>query len=270
MNSALIIGIILIILGIGLAVVAYLVITSSDEEEDDQPEIPDADEPESATEPEPEISEQDDEESEAEPEPVEPEESEVPASIEPAQIDVPDEEEPELADEQAESPAEKIDEDDTAVEDYAPGAPDRIQVATLLRDDVSGQLIIRVGDREYSSPDDLRASPDWTRVEYAASDLAEWVRPTAQKAPGAKEGASEADNQTVERKPSTMIEQINSILQEMIEASGRTELAVRLIEGPGGMARVLIGVNSYEIAEVPDPEVQDLIRQAVASWEANQ
>jgi hypothetical protein len=155
--------------------------------------------------------------------------------------------------------------------DQAPAStPDRIQVATLLRDDVTGKLIIKVGDQEYTSPEDLKASPDWTRIEYAASDLSKWIQSTVEKTASEKNAGTEVEGQVSEHKPSSMIEQINAILQERIESSGRPELAVRLIEGPGGMARVLIGVHSYELTEVPDPEVQELIREAVATWEATQ
>ncbi len=266
MNSALIIGIVLIVLGIGLAVVAYMVITSSDEE-DDLPEILEAQEPAEAVPSDPEVDAGDEDGSAQD---LEPEELDVSPSVEPALMDAPpvQEESEEVA--EPELPAESTEPTEMAQPPDLPDAVERIQVATLLRDDVSGKLIIRVGDREYTSPDDLRASPDWIRVEYAASDLAEWIRLSERKTPEEQEIAAEAEAKVVERKPSTMIEQINSILQEMIETSGRSELAVRLIEGPGGMARVLIGVNSYEIAEVPDPEVQELIRQAVASWESTQ
>ncbi|MGD8731281.1 MAG: hypothetical protein PVI81_03395 [Anaerolineales bacterium] len=264
MNSALIIGIVLIIAGIALAVVAYMVITSGDEEEEED-ELQIADEPvevvpgELETEAAPTEEQLDEESPDAAAA-----EMEASPSVESALMEAPSQE--------SASDVEQ-DRDETSAPE-APEAPDRtstrIQVATLMRDDVTGKLIIKVGDREYTSPDDLRSSPDWIRIEYAASDLSEWVQRPQQKSPSEKETAAEGEGQVADHKPSTMIEQINAILQERIESSGRSELAVRLIEGPGGMARVLIGVHSYELAEVPDPEVQELIREAVATWEATQ
>jgi hypothetical protein len=150
------------------------------------------------------------------------------------------------------------------LESSRPEAGPRIQVATLLRDEVSGELIVKVGDHEYRSADELRESRDWTRVEFAASDLSKWIdqpirRPT-----------TEREVEPGERgKPLSMIEQIDEILQRKIEASGQSQLAVRLIEGHEGSARVLIGVNSYELGEVPDESISDLIREAVAEWEAS-
>ncbi len=262
MNSALIIGIVLIILGLGLGVGAYMVITSS-EEQDDETEGHEQDEYAEAAPSQAEVSE-DEDSGEDQLEPTEPEEPGVSATVEPALMGA------DTPEEQAEAVEEPSEPEPSPAAVEVPDEHERIQVATLLRDDVTGDLIIRVGDREYTSPDDLRTSSDWTRVEYAASDLAEWVQPPARQPDTEQDVSVDEDEQASDRKPSTMIEQINSILQEMIEASGKSELAVRLIEGPGGMARVLIGVHSYEIAEVPDPEVQELIRKAVASWESSQ
>jgi hypothetical protein len=264
MNSALIIGVILIIAGIALTVLAYIVSRSDaqDEEEEDFEESLQTSED---AVPEPQVTTSEDDEELIEQELDEPEEVEESPSVEPAMMDAPlEESEPELDSEDTSA-------DQDSVPAITPVGADRIQVATLLRDEVSGELIVRVGDREYSSAEELRASPDWTRIEYATSDLTEWVQtPEVKATVEDQEGEAEQESQTAERKPSTMIEQINTILQEMIEKSGRSELAVRLIEGPGGMARVLIGVHSYEIAEVPDPKVRELIKKAVANWESTQ
>ena len=149
--------------------------------------------------------------------------------------------------------------------DLQPQAGQRISIATLLRDEVTGQLIVKVGDTEYHSSDDLRASNDWIRVEYAVSDLQTW---TSQDAP--VQPRVELEPETAEPKPTSMIEQIDAILQEKIDSSGRSHLGVRLMESPGGAARVLIGVQSYDLADVPDEEVRQLIQEAVAIWEADQ
>jgi NAD-specific glutamate dehydrogenase len=67
-----------------------------------------------------------------------------------------------------------------------------------------------------------------------------------------------------------MIGQINDILQQNIAESGGEYQGVQLIEGPGGSARVMVGVQSYELGEVPDENIQALIRDAVATWEKTQ
>ncbi len=147
-----------------------------------------------------------------------------------------------------------------------PARGERIQVAMLLRDEVSGKLIVKIDDVEYEDREALKDSRHWTRVEYAARDLSQWVEVTERK-PAVPVGR---EKEIPDVKPKSMIEQIDQILQDRIESSKRADLAVRLTEGPGGTARVLIGVNSYEIADVPDPEIKTLIREAVATWEATQ
>lgn len=147
-----------------------------------------------------------------------------------------------------------------------PARGERIQVAMLLRDEVSGKLIVKIDDVEYEDSNALKDSRHWTRVEYAARDLSQWVELTERK-PAVH---VEREIETPDVKPKSMIEQIDQILQNRIEASKRPDLAVRLTEGPGGTARVLIGVNTYDIADVPDPEIKTLIREAVATWESTQ
>jgi hypothetical protein len=144
------------------------------------------------------------------------------------------------------------------------GTPARrlMPVATLLREEVTGDLVIQVGDRVYRRVEDLRPSSDAARVQSLSADLSRWLsRVTTAKPSGAAREEAPA-------KPGSMIEQINMILEEKLAAAGSGTRGVRLAEGPGGVVRVFIGVNSYPMDEVPDPEVRQLIRQAVAEWEA--
>jgi hypothetical protein len=146
-----------------------------------------------------------------------------------------------------------------------PTTPDRrfFPVVTLLREEVTGQLALQVGTRVYQDQQALRDSPDWTRVEYAARDLARWI-----------EGSTPAPRRTEERrleepaKGGTMVEQISRILETKLAAQSASGRAVRLVEGPGGAVRVYIGMQSYNLDEVPDPAIRTAIREAVAEWEA--
>lgn len=146
--------------------------------------------------------------------------------------------------------------------------PQRIQVATLLRDEVTGKLIVQVGDTEFSDPNELRDSPYWTRVEFAALDLSKWIEQEEERTVATAPRMRESDTTPI--RPQSMIEQINDILQQNIAESGGKYQGVQLIEGPGGSARVMVGVQSYELGEVPDESIQALIRNAVATWEKTQ
>jgi hypothetical protein len=275
LSTELLIGIILIVIGLMLGAAAYMVLSSrkddpleqdddydenlegelEDELEEELTELADVDESEV------------DEDIITEPDMLETAGSEeLPIPDQPEMDEVPEDEDTVLEAALDESESESMSEleppePEPLIPDPEPGP--RIEVAMLLRDEVSGELIVQVGDQEYRTAEELRDSGDWTRVEFAASDLTKWIdQPVERRAP-------EREMDVIDRsKPLSMIEQINEILQDKIEASGQSHLAVRLIEGTEGTARVLIGVHSYELGEVPDESISDLIREAVADWEA--
>ncbi len=249
MNNQLLVGLVLIAFGIGLAILAYMILNNrrqdSGEEGSEAEQVPEPAVIEGFT------SEKSDDE-------------DLPAPLPSPAMDA--------AEESVDSPQIEEDEPDSPVESKEPPPPrmpaagPRIQVATLLRDEVSGSLIVKIGDEEFDDPEALKASRYWTRLEYAARDLSTWV----QKPETVRPPSVVRETEVPDRKPASMIEQINDILQVKVEATGRSDLAVRLVEGPGGIAKVLIGVNSYEIADVPNPEIKALIREAVADWESTQ
>ena len=140
-------------------------------------------------------------------------------------------------------------------------------VATLLRDEVTGKLLVEIGEREYANVKELRDSKDYGRVEFAAADLARWFgsAPTTRIADRADVARADREEPV---KPKSMIEQINEILERRLAEAPGVQRGVRLMEGSGGALRVLIGLQGYNFDDVPDTEVRRIIREAVAEWEA--
>ncbi len=67
--------------------------------------------------------------------------------------------------------------------------------------------------------------------------------------------------------PLSIIAQVDQILQELLKNVEFPQV-VRLLEGPDGGIQVVVGLKLYRsVEEVPDPQVQQLIRQAVSEWE---
>jgi hypothetical protein len=66
-----------------------------------------------------------------------------------------------------------------------------------------------------------------------------------------------------------MVEQINAILEKRLLERPELSRGIRLAEGPGGAIKVYVGIDSYNgIDDVPGADIRQLIREAVAEWEA--
>lgn len=144
-----------------------------------------------------------------------------------------------------------------------------IPVASLFRDEVSGGLVVRVGERDYRSAAELLTSRDRQRIEYTLAELNRWFS-TAPGKPAEREPVRTAKPETG-RQPLTMVQEINLILERKLRELPETRRAVRLVEGSGGAVRVYVGVDAYNgVDEVPDLEIRRLIHEAVAEWESAQ
>jgi hypothetical protein len=69
----------------------------------------------------------------------------------------------------------------------------------------------------------------------------------------------------------SIVEQIDDVLQNKLEGTAFASQGIKLLEGPGGTVMVQIGAQKYEgVGTVPDPQVQALVREAVAEWDKSQ
>ncbi len=233
MDDQLVIGILLIIVGIAIGLIAVAVVLNRREDQiaaELDPETEDA-----VDEAAPESDEED---------PV---------------IEL-DEGEPDSEIDEGE-PSEEAD----AAEEQAPPAPlERQLIAEIYREEVTGKLIVRAGDQEYLDGKQIENEADRRRLAYAASDLSDWFQGEFEY--GGRSAAASSPQQA--ESSDQMLEEINEILQRSLAST--PDRGVRLFPDGVGGVKVMIGVKSYEVEDVPDDEIKDLIRQAVAEWEADQ
>ncbi|MGH2620863.1 MAG: hypothetical protein ACRDHG_09890 [Anaerolineales bacterium] len=138
-------------------------------------------------------------------------------------------------------------------------------VAEIYRDESRGGLILRTAGHDYRAISQIEDEQLRMDLTILASDLTgrfgEAVRTTAPA--------------SVPRTPArpgsrSMLEGINTILQRAIAEAGNKAKGVQLIPDAAGGVKVLIGLKSYGLDEVPDEEIRRLIRESVAEWEASQ
>ncbi len=150
-------------------------------------------------------------------------------------------------------------------EEQAPPAPlERQLIAEIYREEVTGKLIVRAGDQEYLDGKQIESEAERRRLAYAASDLSDWFQGEFEF--GGRSAAASSPQKS--ESSDQMLEEINEILQRSL--TGTPDRGARLYPDGVGGVKVMIGVKSYEIEDVPDDEIKDFIRQAVAQWEAGQ
>lgn len=140
---------------------------------------------------------------------------------------------------------------------------ERRLIAEIYREDVTGRLVVRTADREYRDATEIENEAVRRRLAYAASDLADWFQ-------GEFEHTSRTAATPTQQSfsPNRMLEEINEVLQRSL--ADTPDRGIRLVPDSTSGVKVLIGVKSYEIEDVPDKKIKGLIRKAVADWEAGQ
>ncbi len=66
----------------------------------------------------------------------------------------------------------------------------------------------------------------------------------------------------------SIVDQIDRILQAKLENSPLNKRGIRLRSSLGGGLLILVGLDEYEwVDDIPEQEIQDVIREAIAEWE---
>lgn len=134
----------------------------------------------------------------------------------------------------------------------------------------------RLNEKESLQPDQQRRLVSmladlrpWLENIPAAAALAEvQPSPVVPTVTPVKEGKPIAEQGNLAPVLKTIVEQIDEVLQAALPGSPFKDRDIHLTEGPGGIVVVRDGLRKFEgIDAVPEPEIQALIRQAVADWE---
>lgn len=141
---------------------------------------------------------------------------------------------------------------------------------TLSQNTETGRLDVQIGDRVFSTAEELRNSEQWRQAAPLLRDTVAWLTVAEAQADEGDEPADSPAPDSGYARPGSIVEQIDRILQEKLSRTDSVQRGVRLVEGAGGAIRVYVGVSSYSMEEVPDAEVRRIIREAVAEWEAQQ
>ena len=156
---------------------------------------------------------------------------------------------------------------------FIPDEPELIPAAMLFREGVTGRIIVKVGDRQYSDVQSLKNSNDWSRVKSLSSDLLDWIEekpaPSSEHSTHEKIEQAPFPNRQVSDSDS-MIEQINKILDKKVKTMQGEEREIKLVEGEVGALEVRVGLEKFPTDDVPYANVRDLIQDAVSQWENSQ
>lgn len=96
----------------------------------------------------------------------------------------------------------------------------------------------------------------------------ETTKPRIDLAKGAQMFFSENVSRKVEPKPKTIVGMIDDVLQKKLETSPLQSKKISLEDGPHGEVIVIVDADRFEgVDQVPDPQVQAIIRESIAEWD---
>jgi hypothetical protein len=114
------------------------------------------------------------------------------------------------------------------------------------------------------APPTLAQTPPLSRPLQTASTAASISQPKPAPVVAAPALASKDEPAA----PTSMVGQIDAILQKSLIGTPLAELGIRLIESAQGSVVVMVGLQRYAgVADVSDPQVQAAIKAAIAEWE---
>ena len=167
-------------------------------------------------------------------------------------------------------------------------------IATIWHDQSNRQLAVQIGKTEYVSPESIPPDTRQALINLGRSLLA-WLgvadQPAPKPTPQPTVEAPAATPREMPRPiatpiaapitppppptaeqpkngPTTMVAQIDEILQEMLAQSTLGHRGVRLLETPPDGVVVWVGLERFDgLDAVPCPEVRQIIQAAVDRWE---
>jgi hypothetical protein len=102
----------------------------------------------------------------------------------------------------------------------------------------------------------------------AAVEMKEETKPRIDLAKGAQMFFSENVARKVEPKQKTIVGMIDDVLQKKLETSPLQSKKIKLEDGLHGEVMVVVGADRYVgVDQVPDPQIQAIIREAITEWD---
>ncbi len=101
-----------------------------------------------------------------------------------------------------------------------------------------------------------------------AAEPKEATKPRIDLTKGAQMFFSENVSRKVEPKPKTIVGMIDEVLQKKLETSPLQSKKISLEDGLHGEVIVVVDADRYVgVDQVPDPQVQAIIRESIAEWD---
>jgi hypothetical protein len=180
--------------------------------------------------------------------------------------------------------------------DTPPAPPsNRVEIARISKDQSSQRPVLEMEGNLYLRAEDIH--PDQLeKLNSAINELYEWLEkpvptlPPSNAAPAfltsepfppatavkpfrrgpldILKNSLEADvRSAMKSAPKSLAAQVDEILQEKLADSNLADRGIRIMDTPSADLVVMVGLSKYDgIESVPDPEIQAIIREAVAEW----